>query len=122
MIGCKVKKLREMRNYSQEYLADQIGISQSTLARMEKNEIAINDLRLKQIADVLHTRVEAILNFDESIVFNINQREFSNSGYNINVNNYQISPELKQLYEEKIELLKDKIRYLEELVKSKDKS
>ena len=120
-IGNKLKKIREIRNYSQEYVAAQIGISQSTLARMEKNETAISEARLKQIAEVLNTTVEIIKNFDDSIIFKAQQGDFSNAGYNAVVNTYQISPELKRLYEEKISLLIDKIKYLEDKLKSDKK-
>lgn len=121
MIGSKVRKLRELRNYSQEYMATQLGLSQSNFARMEKNEIAINDERLQQIADILGTDVETIKNFDDAIIFNITQGNNSAAGVNCQVHNYQISQEIKQLYEDKIHLLEEKLEYLTKQLEEKNK-
>jgi transcriptional regulator with XRE-family HTH domain len=112
-VGTKVKRMRELRNYSQEYVADKIGISQSNYARLEKNEVAISDERLGLIAEILGTTPEAIKAFDENIIFNITQGPNSAAGMNCEVHNYQISPEIKQLYEDKIRLLEEKIQLLQ---------
>lgn len=37
-IGFKVKKLREIRGFSQEYVSEKIGISQAQLSKMENDE------------------------------------------------------------------------------------
>ena len=112
-LGIKVKRMRELRNYSQEFVAEKIGVSQSNYARLEKNEIAIIDERLKLIADTLGTTPDAIKAFDDSIIFNITQGPNSAAGLNCEVHNYQISPEIKQLYEDKIKLLEEKIQLLQ---------
>lgn len=119
MIGSKIKKLRELRNYSQEYVANELGISQSNLARIEKNEIGISDQRLKQIATLLGTDVETIKNFDETIIFNIAQGNNSAAGVNCQVHNFHISPEIKKLYEDKILLLEEKVSYLTKEIKKR---
>jgi transcriptional regulator with XRE-family HTH domain len=118
-VGTKVKRMRELRNYSQEYVADKIGISQSNYARLEKNEVAISDERLKAIAHVLGTTEDAIKAFDDSIIFNITQGPNSAAGLNCEVHNYQISPEIKQLYEDKIKLLEEKILSLQSELKNR---
>jgi len=119
MIGSKIKKLRELRNYSQEYMASELGISQSNLARIEKNEIGISDQRLKQIATLLGTDVETIKNFDETIIFNITQGNNSATGVNSQAHNFHISPEIKKLYEDKILLLEEKVAYLTKEIKKR---
>lgn len=53
--GNKIKKLRELRNFTQGYMAEKLGISQSNYARLENDEVGISNERLKQIADVLET-------------------------------------------------------------------
>lgn len=120
-VGTKVKRMRELRNYSQEYVADKIGISQSNYARLEKNEVTISEERLKAIAHVLGTTEDAIKAFDDSIIFNITQGPNSAAGLNCEVHNYQISPEIKQLYEDKIKLLEEKILTLQKEGKTLNK-
>lgn len=121
MIGSKIKKLRELRNYSQEYMASKLEMSQSNFARIESNEIGISDERLLQIAEVLGTDVEAIKNFDDTIIFNIHQGNNSAAGVNCQVHNYHISPEIKKLYEDKILLLEEKLEYLTKELKKHNK-
>jgi transcriptional regulator with XRE-family HTH domain len=113
-IGTKVKRIREIRNFSQGYMAERLGISQSNYARMENNEVAISDERLLIIADILNTDENVIKRFDENIIFNITQGDNSAAGPHCVVHNYQISPEIKVLYEDKINLLVEKIQMLEE--------
>jgi transcriptional regulator with XRE-family HTH domain len=118
-IGSKIKKIRELRNFSQEFVADKIGISQSNYARLENNEIAISSERLQKIAEALNTSESVIKGFDENIIFNITQGDNSAAGPNCAVRNYQISPEIKSLYEDKIKLLEEKIAHLEDKIKNK---
>ena len=37
-IGQKVKELREKRNYTQEYMAEQLGITQGSYSKIEQNK------------------------------------------------------------------------------------
>ena len=113
-LGTKIKRIRELRNFSQEYVAEKIGMSQSNYARMENNEVAITNEKLEKIAEALNTSDFVIKNFDENIIFNISQGDNSAAGLNCSVHNYQISPEIKSLYEDKIKLLEEKISFLEE--------
>ena len=118
-IGRKIKRIRELRNFSQEFVADKIGISQSNYARIESNEVAITPERLQKIAEALNTTESVIKDFDENIIFNITQGDNSAAGPNCSVHNYQISPEIKGLYEDKIKLLEEKIAMLEERLNNK---
>ncbi|MFT3949074.1 MAG: helix-turn-helix transcriptional regulator [Agriterribacter sp.] len=113
--GAKIRKIRELRNLTQDYVAGRLGISQSNYARIEKDNVGISDERLQQLAEILGTTAENIEGFDEQVVFNISS---STNVHAINsvqevVNHYHISPELKQLYEDKIRLLEEKIAGLE---------
>jgi transcriptional regulator with XRE-family HTH domain len=115
-LGHKIRKMRELRNLTQEHVASKLGISQSNYARMESNDVSIPDKRLAELSEILQTTPEAIRNFDETIVFNITQGDYGSAGQNVTVNNYQISPELQKLYEDKIRLLEEKIIFLEDRV------
>lgn len=117
-IGTKIKKIRELRNFSQEFVADKLGMSQSNYARIENNEVTVTPDRLHRIAEALNTSETIIEGFDDNVIFNITQGDNSAAGPNCTVHNYQISPEIKALYEDKINLLNEKIAYLEERLRN----
>ena len=50
-LGHKIKKLRELRNFSQEYMADQLGLSQSAYSKLETDQTELTYNRLSKIAD-----------------------------------------------------------------------
>ncbi|MBX3254257.1 MAG: helix-turn-helix transcriptional regulator [Chitinophagaceae bacterium] len=113
--GAKIRKIRELRNLTQDYVAGRLGISQSNYARIEKDNVGISDERLQQLAEILGTTAENIEGFDEQVVFNISSSTNVHAINNVRelVNHYHISAELKQLYEDKIRLLEEKITHLE---------
>ncbi len=113
-IGRKIKKLRELRNYTQEYMADQLGVSQPAYSKMETDETEINDVRLTQIAKALDVSVQDILAFDERMFFNITNRDYaSGTGYTYAINNnYGLGDNEKKLFEDKIRLLEEMIDML----------
>jgi transcriptional regulator with XRE-family HTH domain len=53
MITQKIRRLRELRNYRQEYMAEQLGISQNAYSRLENGETKLDVERLRKIAEVL---------------------------------------------------------------------
>ena len=121
-IGNKIKKIREFKNLTQEHVANKLGVSQSNYARMEKDEIKVTDIRLKQIAEILQVKEEDIKNLDDSVIFNITG-DYTSAASNkhCTVNNYHISPEIQKLYEDKIKLLEEKIQWLESKEKGLEK-
>lgn len=111
-IGYKIKKIRELKNYTQEHLADKLGMSSTGYGKIERDEVDIPFSRLEQIAQVLGVKAEDIISFDEKYVFN--NYASANQGYNIV---YQtINDNEKKLYEDKIKLLEDKIASLRETI------
>jgi transcriptional regulator with XRE-family HTH domain len=52
-IGSTIKLWREARNYTQSYMATQLGISQVAYSKIESNQIKIDAERLIRIADIL---------------------------------------------------------------------
>jgi len=115
-LGHRMRKIRELRNLTQEYVAQRLGISQSNYARMENDDISIPDKRLAEISEILKTTPEAIRNFDEVAMLNTTQGDTASCAQPLSVDNYQISSELRKLYEDKIRLLEEKISFLEEKV------
>ncbi|MCY1660942.1 helix-turn-helix domain-containing protein [Chryseobacterium sp. SL1] len=108
MIGNKIKNIRELKNLTQEYVAEKLDISQAAYSKIEK-ETKISDEKLAQIAEALDVKPEDILAFDSQKYFNsVGNIEGDKSG-NSNSIIIEASAEeidlIKKLYEDKILLL-----------------
>jgi transcriptional regulator with XRE-family HTH domain len=115
-IGENIKKLRELRNYTQSYMSEKLNMSLSGYSKIERDETDISFKRLQQIAEVLETDYSNILEFDGSKVFNINQHQHANGKQNAiavvqTLNNTENSEALKL-----IELLRDENIFLKALI------
>jgi transcriptional regulator with XRE-family HTH domain len=60
-IGTNIKNIRELKNFSQEYVANEIDVSQSTYARIENGTIIPKIDRLQRIAEVLEVDLSALI-------------------------------------------------------------
>ncbi|MBX3103110.1 MAG: helix-turn-helix transcriptional regulator [Bacteroidetes bacterium] len=110
-IGNKIRVLREMRGFSQEYMAEQIGISQTGYSRLEREAEGLTLGRLEQIANVLAINPIDLITMDEKFVFNNCE-----SIYNV-VNNGTLTVNERKMYEEKINLLEELLTTYRKLTK-----
>lgn len=109
----KIKSIRELKNYTQEYMADQLGVTQAGYSKIEKGKTVLSFVKLVEIARILEVSVEDILSFDSQRYFNnFNKVEGNNNG-SIQINSDN-SPALKELYEDKIMLLEKLLSKTEE--------
>ena len=69
-IGEKLRKIREMKGISQDYLATQMDISPQAYGKIEREETKLDFDRLEIIAKLMNVDPLDIVNFDESHVFN----------------------------------------------------
>ena len=111
-IGLKIKKIRELRNLTQEYMAQELNISQSTYSRFEKDGDDLTISQLHKISQVLEIKVEDLINFNEKFVFNNFEANHANQGYIVN----NISAAEKELYEKHILTLEKEVEYLKQLI------
>ena len=105
-VGNKVKRLRELKNYTQEYMADKLGISQTQFSKLERDESEISISRLQEISDIFEMKIEDILSFDERFIFN----SFNNEQSAVNIYNQQVNEQMQKLYEDKIKLMEEIIK------------
>jgi transcriptional regulator with XRE-family HTH domain len=112
-IGLKIRKLRELKNYRQEYMAEHLQITQASYSKIESGETDLTYGRLVEIAGVLGIKVEDITNFDEKIVLNNHAQSTVVNGY---VNNYNHIEHERQLYQEQITTLKAENEYLKSVI------
>ena len=85
-VGNNIKKLRELKNYTQEYMATALNLSQNGYSKLERDETEMSLNKLESIAKVLEIDWRAILDFDDKHFFNVHN--FSNGavGNNCSIN------------------------------------
>ncbi len=112
-IGHKIKKLRELRNLTQEHMAKSIGLTQGAYSRMELGETEITYSKLEKISEQLGMKPEEVIAFNESMVFNVMNNQ---TGNGLVINNNQISEADKSLYEQLILQLKEENTHLKKVI------
>lgn len=100
----KIRNIRELKNLTQEYMADKLGITQAGYSKLENGSTVLTYAKLTQIAKILEINIEDIIAFDS-------QKYLSNRN-NLKKNNLlsatigdESSDFIKNLYEDKIKLL-----------------
>lgn len=69
--GNKIKKIREYKDYTQEYMAQRLGLSITAYGKIERDETEMTLTRLDDIAKILEIDARQILDFDEKNIFNV---------------------------------------------------
>ena len=106
-IGENIRKVRDLKGFSQHALAESIGLSQKQLSRMETNQVSPTLDTLEKICDALGITLKNLLQFNEDLIFN-NVVETQNGGEFIAYNNTdvkQIESLYKQLLAEKDKII-----------------
>jgi transcriptional regulator with XRE-family HTH domain len=111
-IGQKIKKLRELKNFTQSHLASELGITQSAYSKMELGETEVSYTKLAKIAEVFGMSPEEIMTFNEQMIFNVMHNQTGN-GFVINKG---FTENEKKLYEDQITHLKEEINYLKKVL------
>ena len=62
----KIRTIRQLRGYSQEYMAMKLDLSQSAYGKIERGESDVTLTRVEEISRVFEMSVVDILLFDES--------------------------------------------------------
>jgi transcriptional regulator with XRE-family HTH domain len=66
-IGDKIRKVRELKGYKQEYVAEKVGLSVTAYGNIERNASGLTFERLEEIATALEVTVQDILNIPEQL-------------------------------------------------------
>ena len=112
-IGTKIKKLRELKNLTQEHMASVIGVTQSAYSRLELGETEITYSKLARIASELGMKPEDVISFNESMVFNVMHNQ---TGNGLIIQNNTLVNEERDLYKLQIETLKEEVAYLKKII------
>lgn len=122
----KIKLMREMNNWTQEDVAEKLGMSTTGYAKIERGQTAMSVDKLKQIAQIFNINVAQLLDDNEKfVIFSIGD---NHSNYNhFNLNEKLMAQNEKQQLEIKLkdEILKQKdaeiaaLKEIIDLMKSK---
>ncbi|MFY8096734.1 MAG: helix-turn-helix domain-containing protein [Flavobacterium sp.] len=109
-IGNKLRILREQKNLSQENLAFELGITQPSYARLEKEGDNISIKRLIQIASILKTTVSEIIDEKTQKIINQQNSEYESAYIDTIINSNK----------DHINTLKEEILFLRRIIENKD--
>lgn len=65
-----IRKIRELKSLTREYVAEEIKMSMSGYGKIERGEVDLTLSKLIKISKVLDVSIEFILKFDTTIFFN----------------------------------------------------
>ena len=108
----KLKQIRELKNFTQEYVATHLGLTTRAYSKIESGETQLTINRLNEISSILGVEPMEVLGFDDKQVFNNCKQEG-----NIGINHINIPEKLIQQYEKTIQVLEDEVALLRSLVK-----
>lgn len=124
-IGENIKKIRELKNYTQEHVAKKLNVSRAWYIKLESNSSDIKYEHLQKLAEIFGVTVNDIISFSDKNFFNTTHHNHNVKNVGNIINDFQ-HEEMKALYEklltEREQRLKDKddmIKQLKEVITKK---
>ena len=114
-IGQNIKKFRELKNITREYIAEELGMTVGGYSKIERNETDIKFSKIKKIAEILEVEISQIINLDVIQLLSKNEQIHA-EGHDKTKgkSNYE------NIYREKyIKMLESENKILKELLKNK---
>ncbi|MFT3949156.1 MAG: helix-turn-helix transcriptional regulator [Agriterribacter sp.] len=109
MATTTLKILREVKGYTQEQIADVLGISQNTYSRLERNPKSLTAQQAQKLADVYKVNIEDLLSEATPVLtFPQLSAEHSNNSYS----NHAGSRNRQEENISDIKSLKEEVEYL----------
>ncbi len=82
MYGEKIKMIRELRNFSQDYVAESLGIKQNSYSKIETNQTKLTAETLQKLSEIFQVSPMDIMNHQPAIInFQPNQGTQQSIGY-----------------------------------------
>lgn len=113
-IGKKIRMLRELRGFSQDFVSIQLEISQATYSKIENECTKIDITRLMCIADILDIDLISLLQFEESNIDGIVAHCSKKLKKGLS--------EKQTCYEDRITHLEEKVELIKEIIIAKSKN
>lgn len=77
-INENIKSIRELKNYTQEYMAFKLGITQAGYSKMERNGSRVSFEKLEEIAVIFEMELGSIINFPSTLNFKSTRQNTEN--------------------------------------------
>ena len=119
-VGFNIRKVRELKGFSQDYMAEKLKISQASYARIENEHTQITVNRLFELAEILNTDILDFFDVNRFCIQTQNNHKGSyGNGYiqNFVVENKEIIEKLINSYEERLKEKDEQISLLKSLIK-----
>ena len=110
----KIKQLRELKNFTQDYMAQQLVLTTRAYSKIETGETQLTINRLNEISKILNVDPIEALGFDHQNIFNNYGTQEGNIGLN---QTFNIPEKLIEQYEKRIQQLESEVIFLRALVK-----
>ncbi|MFY1046682.1 helix-turn-helix domain-containing protein [Chryseobacterium sp. GP-SGM7] len=117
VISKNIRKYRELKGFSQEFMASQLDINQASYAKIENSSTKLTVERLFAISKLLETDITDLLDLKAQTVFNQSENEVANA-YGKIENFYN---ESREVYEKLIQSKNEQIDLMKELLLQKNK-
>ena len=114
-IGQNIRKIRELKGFSQEFMSKKLDISQRQYSRIENGETEVTVTRLQDISTLLDVTPQQLLGFDEKFIF----KNCENAFGGVHQNYYAFSEKEREQYEKRIAHLEGEILFLRQIIASK---
>ena len=113
-VGENIKKLRELKNLTQQHLADELGISLSGYGKTERDETDITLERLQKISDILAVDPFTLIHFNRNNVLKaVRNTDSPSKDFKSNLDDtHDWQNKLLLKYEEENKYLKELIKQL----------
>lgn len=69
-----IKKIRELKNFTRDHIAGELGMSTSGYGKIERGEVDLTITKLNKIAEILDVPVLFIFNFNVNHIFEDNKK------------------------------------------------
>lgn len=112
-LGEKLKKARINKNFTQEYLAEVLNVSQKTYSNFENDKSKPDFHQVENMAEALEV---SVLDFLSNDGITINSTNGDHSGF---IYQNQLPEKLIEQYEERIKELKEQVEYWKNKSESK---
>lgn len=109
--GEKIRKIRTLKGFSQEYMSEKLKISQPAYSDIENNKTKIGIDTIKQIATVFDVATDDLINFDESQILNNTFNENAQGFFNVKKIINECFEFERDAYKEQIKLLKEELKF-----------
>jgi transcriptional regulator with XRE-family HTH domain len=115
-IGDKIRKVRELKGFTQDFMALKLEMSQRAYSKIENNDIKLDWDRIEAISRIFEIEPFDLISFDDNLVFN----NCSQSGKNnTNTIHNNFPDELKKNYEDRIKHLEEEVLFMRALLEKK---